>query len=140
MSAEDAADDAGGFGFSGFIDFKNSVIFVVATWVVKNVFIDPAETLFDMVDWAFALVIDTVDSGIRGALSTAGSAIWDAFLGPSGAVTSLQETMVGAATSAGIASPLASGLVNIALVAMVVGVLFLLARAAAGYVSGGVLA
>lgn len=120
--------------------FENAVIAVIVTWVVKNVFLDPAAVVIGLIEWATASVLSGLDAGFRDALSTAGVAIWGAILGPSGAVTALQEAMVSAATSAGIASPLAAGIVNLTLVVLVVGGVFLLARAAAGYLTGGVAA
>jgi hypothetical protein len=119
--------------------FQNAVIMVVATWVVQNVFLEPATWLFGGLEWIYASIYASIDGAIRSALGSAGAGIWDAFLGPNGAITTLQDVAVGLATSAGIGAPLAAGLVNLALFGIVVGLIYLLARAAAGYLTGGVL-
>jgi hypothetical protein len=119
--------------------FRSAVLMVIATWVVRNVFLNPAKWLFGGLEWAYGSLYAGIDSAIRSALGSAGTGIWDAFLGPNGAITALQDVAVGLATSAGIGAPLAAGLVNLAMFGIVVGAIYLLARAAAGYLTGGVL-
>jgi hypothetical protein len=120
--------------------FFSRVIEIIVTWVVNNVFLDPAATIIGIFEWAFASLLGVFDSAVRGALEPAGSAVWDAFLGPDGVITALQETAVDAATSAGIASPVAAGVVNLLLALLVIGVIYLFLRAVAGYLTGGVAA
>lgn len=136
----------GGISLDAIIDavvhsdvFFSRVIEIIVTWVVNNVFLDPAAVVLGLLEWTFASLLGVFDGAVRGALSTAGGAVWDAILGPSGVITTLQGVAVDTATSAGIASPLAAGIVNLLLFVFVVGVLYLLLRAVAGYLSGGVL-
>jgi hypothetical protein len=141
VSIPDGGED--GLSISAVVNsdaFRNSVIGILVTWVVKNVFLDPAAIVIGIIEWVSASVLSGLDAGLRGALSTAGGAVWNAFLGPSGVITALQEAMIDAATSAGIASPVAAGIVNLTLVVIVIGGTILLARAAAGYLTGGVAA
>lgn len=119
--------------------FRNSVIAIVVSWIVTNVFLDPARVALDLLDGAIALVTGTLDSSIRASLRPAGSVVWDAFLGPDGIVPSIREPMVELSTSTGLAAPVAAGAVNLVLIVVVVGGVYLLVRVVAGYVSGGVL-
>lgn len=132
----------GADSFSSLLDskaFKNSVIGIVATWGIKTFILEPAAIGFGLLDWAVGTGLATLDGAVRTALRGAGRPVWAAFLGPTGAVTIYQETLVGLANDAGIAAPVATAVANLLLLVLVGGSAYLGLRALAGYVSGGVL-
>lgn len=119
--------------------FETAVVSVLVGWIVKNVFLDPAAVAFGGLEWVASSLFSSLDSSLRGSLSTAGGSIYAAFLGPEGWVTAIQAALIDLATSAGASSALAAGFANLLLLTIVVGGAYLLARAVTGYLSGGVL-
>lgn len=119
--------------------FRSSVIAIVATWVIKNVFVEPTAWVIGIIDWGVASALGGVEEAVKHTFGISGATIRGAYLGPGGVVTVIRNTAVETAASAGLAAPIAAGIVNLLLVTLVVGLVYLLARAVAGYLTGGVL-
>lgn len=119
--------------------FEKSVVGILVGWIVKNVFLDPAAFTLGGLAWVANMLFNSMDATLRTALGSAGAGVYDAILGPTGAVTAVQEALMGMAASAGAGSALAAGLANLLILAVIAGTAYLLARVILGYLSGGVL-
>lgn len=142
--ALDAADeqlsvDSGGL-FESEAGFRASVISIIASWVVVNVFLRPVALILGVVDWVVASLTSGLETLVKTSLGAVGASVRESILGPGGVIPSVRAPLVDVATSAGLAAPLAVGVSNVVIVGVVVGALFLLARAVAGYLTGGVAA
>lgn len=135
----DSTDSLNGDGLLGTDRFEDTVIGILVGWVVKNVFLDPAGYTLGLFDWAAGLVFDGFENLVRTSLGGVADGIYAAFLGPDGWLPAIRGALVDVAASAGAGSALAAGLANLLLLAIVVGLAYFIARAIAGYLSGGVL-
>lgn len=144
--ALDAADDqlsVGGMGDGGLFDtmddFRAKVVAIIASWVVTNVFLEPAALILGFIDWMVAWATGGFETLVKTSVGGLAESFRLAIVGPTGVLTSIRSALVDVVMSAGVAAPLAVGLTNLALVVVAVGGLLLLGRVAAGYLSGGVL-
>lgn len=124
--------------FQSFTDFRTAVVGIIATWVVKNVFIKPAGLFLWLIDTVAGALSSGLEATVKTSLGTAGASVWNAVLGPGGVIPGIRASLVDVATSAGLAAPIATGLANVLLLAVVAGIIYVFARAAAGYATGGV--
>lgn len=124
--------------FQSFTDFRTAVVGIIATWVVKNVFIKPAGLFLWLIDTVAGALSSGLETTVKTSLGTAGASVWNAVLGPGGVIPGIRASLVDVATSAGLAAPIATGLANVLLLAVVAGIIYVFARAAAGYATGGV--
>jgi hypothetical protein len=114
------------------LGLRNTIIGVVAAWVVKTVFITPAGWVFSLLDWA-AVGVSSSIGGLEGPLATAGEAIRSGLVGP---FETLRGQLVLAIGQAGLGAPVAAALVNVFLVAVVVAGVYAVARVFAAPAGG----
>lgn len=133
-----ATSGSGGL-FDTMASFEARVVSIIASWVVVNVFLEPAALILGFLDWTIDSVTSSIEAILKTSLGGLSASFRDSILGPTGVIPSLQASVADLATSAGLGAPLAAGVANLALIVVTVGVVYLLGRVAAGYLSGGVL-
>ena len=133
MSANAPTDGGGGGGLG--IVTPAGIIALVAGWLVTNFVIQPARWTVAYSEWALETVLNTFDNVDRGSLETAGSSVCtNAVVTPRDAIFNAIDSLVG---SAGFASPLVVGILAIVIAGVVLLIVVVAVRYAAGYVPGG---
>ena len=111
------------------------ILSLVAGWLVTNFVIQPVDWAAAYFTWALETALTTFDTAVRGSLETAGSSVWtNAVVTPRDAIFNAIDSLVG---SAGFASPLVVGILAIVIAGVVLLIVVVAVRYAAGYVPGG---
>ena len=138
MSASDGGSGGGLTGLgreAGALlkDPRGFILTIVVTWVVKNVFIKPAQWLLAFIDWAFG--------SVTGSLTTAQTAVLDG-LAPAGdrilaVPVGLHNGLEGLIARSGLAAPIVTSVAVVIEVTVVVVIAYALGRVLIDIAPGG---
>ncbi|KAB1194835.1 hypothetical protein GJR96_09290 [Haloferax sp. MBLA0076] len=108
------------------------VVMTVATWVVTNVFLRPAEFAFGTIDWAVAMATDVIDD----AFAAAGTSAWDGLTPFLEMPSMFRQELTGPLMDAGLAAPIAGAFASAVLAAAATLLVYLVVRVVADAIPG----
>ncbi|AFK18634.1 hypothetical protein E6P09_07610 [Haloferax mediterranei ATCC 33500] len=108
------------------------IVMTIATWVVTNVFLRPAEFVFGTVDWTVAMATGVIED----AFGTAGASAWKGLTSILELPAMFRSVLAGPLMDAGLAAPIAGAFASALLATVATLVAYLIVRVIADFIPG----